>query len=176
MDEQNPAPPGSPPYGKAPVGALARAMKRQPVLPSLLKRRDRAMKMQRYLVFLRETGDRVAAADAANIPAETLSVWRRHNIDDFRDREEESFQESLLHLEREAMRRALSGSDRLLEFLLERRHPKYARQGDPSGGGVTAEEIARAMRSLWEESARYVPTEPDPDSEWSDSADEDTSE
>jgi hypothetical protein len=116
--------------------------------------------MAHYLRALAATGRYASACEAAGIKKPTVAAWRRINLDNFAQREEEALQLSCEALEDLAVDRANSHSDTMLMYLLNNRSPRYNHPHARNGHGgmpVDPQEVVREMRRVWESMGDYCP-------------------
>lgn len=80
-----------------------------------------------FIAYYSECGSLVMACNYANIHPASVKQWLVHD-EDFRNDYDVATDMAVAILEHEARRRALSGSDRLLEFLLKSLKPEIYRE------------------------------------------------
>ena len=80
-----------------------------------------------FIAYYSDCGSLVIACNYANIHPSTVKMWLV-NDDDFRNDYDVATDMAVAILEHEARRRALAGSDRLLEFLLKSLKPDVYRE------------------------------------------------
>jgi hypothetical protein len=76
-----------------------------------------------------ECGNISQAAEAAGVSTDRV-YWHRKTDPQFEADFQEALEMATQNLEQEAFKRAKRGSDKLIEFLLDRRDPKYRGKGD----------------------------------------------
>lgn len=117
-------------------------MDNENVEPTLSERQEA------FLEVIAAGGRDPAAAEAAGVHRVTAYRWKKHDPE-FKARYDTARQVRLDHLVKEAERRAMNGSDRLLEFLLCNYAPdKFSNKQkvEHSGDIGIAERLARARK------------------------------
>ena len=94
-----------------------------------LQRLKRDLAQEKFLQVIGECANITAAAEAAGIARSTHYLWLKDS--DYRKRFLEARESAYDRLEREAFKRALAGSDRLLTFLLAAYRPKFRVDAPP---------------------------------------------